>query len=171
LVCRLDLSPRTHRSCAAPSRTTLRARSSATSQSHRCFPWLRAKRHSLSAPRCHPTSVPVVLPSLHHGSAIETRGIPAAWRARGHPAWCGLATYAAKGVSNSAGQVTLVRIARLGPVGIVVGLLVLGMLAALTVYCCSDLPWSEWPPLVSSLLVRRSRFSCAEHFRGSRRRM
>ena len=37
------------------------------------------------------------------------------------------------GVSNSAGQVTLVRIARLGPVGIVVGLLVLGMLAALTV--------------------------------------
>lgn len=66
---------------------------------------------------------PVVLPGLHHGSAIETRGIPAAWRARGHPAWCGLATYAAKGVSNSAGQVTLVRIARLGPVGIVVGLL------------------------------------------------
>jgi hypothetical protein len=36
-------------------------------------------------------------------------------------------------VSNSAGQVTLVRIARLGPVGIVVALLVLGMLAALTV--------------------------------------
>lgn len=39
---------------------------------------------------------PVVLPGLHHGSAIETRGIPAAWRARDHPAWCGLATYAAK---------------------------------------------------------------------------
>ena len=36
-------------------------------------------------------------------------------------------------VSNSVGQVTLVRIARLGPVGIVVALLVLGMLAALTV--------------------------------------
>lgn len=36
-------------------------------------------------------------------------------------------------VSNSAGHVTIVRIARLGPVGIVVALIVLGMLAALTV--------------------------------------
>jgi hypothetical protein len=36
-------------------------------------------------------------------------------------------------VSNSANQVTFIRIARLGPVGIILALLVLGMLAALTV--------------------------------------
>jgi hypothetical protein len=36
-------------------------------------------------------------------------------------------------VSNSASQVTFVRIARLGPVGIILAFIVLGMLAALTV--------------------------------------
>jgi hypothetical protein len=36
-------------------------------------------------------------------------------------------------VSNSTSQITFVRIARLGPVGVILALLMLGMVAALTV--------------------------------------
>ena len=91
------------------------------------------KRLSLSAPRRHPTSVwqsyPVcIMIQQSRRGVYPPRGEPEII-----PPGADWPPTPRSRVSNSAAKVTLVRVARLGPVGIVVALLVLGMLAALTV--------------------------------------